>query len=136
MVSTEIADIFTSNALKNGLLPVVVDEETHARLLEHPGELVTVDLQANELRAGNHVVRFTVEPFSRECLLEGVDTLGWLAGRIPAIEAFEKAQAALAPTRSSSCPATASGPRSRAPHAPCSMPSPPASAMTSASPST
>ena len=94
VISTEIADIFTSNALKNGLLPVVVDEETHARLLEHPGELVTVDLQANELRAGNHVVRFTVEPFSRECLLEGVDTLGWLAGRIPAIEAFEKAQAA------------------------------------------
>ena len=94
VISTEIADIFTSNALKNGLLPVVVDEETHARLLEHPGELVTVDLQANELRAGNHVVRFTVEPFSRECLLEGVDTLGWLAGRIPAIEAFEKAHAA------------------------------------------
>ena len=94
VISTEIADIFTSNALKNGLLPVVVDERTHARLLEHPGELVTVDLQADELRVGNHVVRFKVEPFSRECLLEGVDTLGWLAGRIPAIEAFEKAHVA------------------------------------------
>jgi 3-isopropylmalate/(R)-2-methylmalate dehydratase small subunit len=94
VISTEIADIFTSNALKNGLLPVVVDEETHARLVEHPGEAVTVDLEAGELRVGNHVVRFTIEPFSRECLLEGVDTLGWLLARTPAIEAFERAQAA------------------------------------------
>ena len=90
VISTEIADIFTSNALKNGLLPVEVDEETHARLLEHPGEAVTVDLEANELRMGNHVVGFRVEPFSRECLLDGVDTLGWLAARVPTIEAFER----------------------------------------------
>ena len=94
VVSTEIADIFTSNALKNGLLPVVVDEETHARLIEHAGEPVTIDLQANELRMGNHVVKFSVESFSRECMLDGVDTLGWLAARIPAIEAFERGQAA------------------------------------------
>ena len=94
VISTEIADIFTSNALKNGLLPVVVDEETHARLLEHPGELVTIDLQAGELRMGNHVVRFSVEPFARECLLEGVDTLGWLVARAPAIDAYEREHAA------------------------------------------
>jgi 3-isopropylmalate/(R)-2-methylmalate dehydratase small subunit len=94
VISTEIADIFTSNALKNGLLPVVVDEDTHARLLEHPGEQVTIDLERNELRMGNHVVNFSVEPFSRECLLEGVDTLGWLIARIPATEAFEREHAA------------------------------------------
>ncbi len=94
VVSTEMADIFTSNALKNGLLPVVVDEETHARLVEHAGEPVTIDLQANELRMGNHVVSFRVEPFSRECMLDGVDTLGWLAARLPAIEAFEREHAA------------------------------------------
>ena len=94
VVSTEIADIFTSNALKNGLLPVVVDEQTHARLLEHPGEAVSIDLQAGELRMGNHVVRFTVEPFARECLLEGVDTLGWLVARAPAIDAYEREHAA------------------------------------------
>ena len=94
VISTEIADIFTSNALKNGLLPVVVDEETHARLLEHPGEQITIDLPKNELRMGNHVVSFSVEPFSRECLLEGVDTLGWLVARIPAIETFEREHAA------------------------------------------
>ena len=62
--------------------------------MEHAGEPVTVDLQRSELRMGNHVVRFAVEPFSRECLLEGVDTLGWLAARIPAIEAFEREHAA------------------------------------------
>ena len=94
VVWTEIADIFTSNALKNGLLPVVVDEETHARLLEHPGEAVTIDLEANELRMGNHIVTFAVEPFSRACLLDGVDTLGWLLARSPAIEAYERAQEA------------------------------------------
>ena len=94
VVSTEIADIFTSNALKNGLLPVVVDEETHARLVEHAGEPVTIDLQASKLRMGNHVVSFQVEPFSRECMLDGVDPLGWLAARIPAIEAFEREHAA------------------------------------------
>jgi 3-isopropylmalate/(R)-2-methylmalate dehydratase small subunit len=94
VISTEIADIFTSNALKNGLLPVVVDEETHQRLLEHPGESATIDLEANELRVGNHVFTFTVEPFARRQLLDGVDTLGWLVGRTSQIEAFEKARAA------------------------------------------
>jgi 3-isopropylmalate/(R)-2-methylmalate dehydratase small subunit len=94
VISTEIADIFTSNALKNGLVPIVVDAETHARLTEHPGEPVTVDLEKLELRAGNHVTSFKVEAFARQCLLEGVDTLGWLTSRLPAIEAYEKDHAA------------------------------------------
>jgi 3-isopropylmalate/(R)-2-methylmalate dehydratase small subunit len=94
VISTEIADIFTSNALKNGLVPIVVDAETHARLVEHPGEPVTVDLEKLELRAGNHVTAFKIEAFARQCLLEGVDTLGWLTSRLPAIEAYEKDHAA------------------------------------------
>jgi len=94
VVSTEIADIFTSNALKNGLLPVVVDEETLERLQQHPGETATIDLEACELRAGNHVFRFKVEPFARQCLLDGVDTLGWLLAQVPAIEAYEQGRAA------------------------------------------
>ena len=94
VVSTEIADIFTSNALKNGLLPVVVDEETHARLLGRPGEPVTVDLQAGELRFGDHVARFRVEAFARRCLLDGVDPLGFMLSRADAISAFEAARAA------------------------------------------
>jgi len=90
VVSTGIADIFSSNALKNGLLPVVVDAATHERLLADPGGRVTIDLDRCELTAGNAPpVAFTVEPFSRRCLLEGVDTLGWLMERLPAIQAFE-----------------------------------------------
>jgi 3-isopropylmalate/(R)-2-methylmalate dehydratase small subunit len=90
VVSTGIADIFTSNALKNGLVPVVVDAETHARLVETPGEEVSVDLQAGELRFANHVVNFTIEPFARQCLLDGVDPLGWLLSRQPRIQAYEQ----------------------------------------------
>jgi 3-isopropylmalate/(R)-2-methylmalate dehydratase small subunit len=94
VVSTEIADIFTSNALKNGLVPVVVDAETHARLTGKPGEEVTVDLRAGELRFANHVVSFSIEPFARQCLLDGVDPLGWLLSRRPRIAAFEQEYAA------------------------------------------
>ena len=94
VISTEIADIFTSNALKNGVLPVVVDAETHARLLEHPGEPITVDLEAQELRFGNHAVRFATESFARRCLLDGVDPLGFILDRRGAIDAFEAARAA------------------------------------------
>ncbi len=90
VVSTSIADIFSSNALKNGLVPVVVDEATHERLLADPGGRVTIDLERCELTAGNAPpVPFTVEPFSRRCLLEGVDTMGWLMDRLPQIQAFE-----------------------------------------------
>jgi 3-isopropylmalate/(R)-2-methylmalate dehydratase small subunit len=90
VVSTEIADIFTSNALKNGLVPVVVDAETHARLTETPGEQVSVDLEAGELRFANHVVQFHIEPFARQCLLDGVAPLGWLLSRQPRIQAYEQ----------------------------------------------
>lgn len=90
VISTGIADIFTSNALKNGFVPIVVDAQTHARLLADPGARATIDLERCKLSFGNETpVPFTVEPFARRCLLEGVDTLGWLLDRIPAIESFE-----------------------------------------------
>ncbi len=91
VISTSIADIFTSNALKNGLLPIAVDAETHARLLADPGARVTVDLERREITFGNEApVPFAVEPFARRCLLDGVDTMGWLIERIPTtIEAYE-----------------------------------------------
>jgi 3-isopropylmalate/(R)-2-methylmalate dehydratase small subunit len=94
VISTEIADIFTSNALKNGLLPVVVDEATHARLTGAPGSEVTIDLEAGRVRlACGHHYDFKVESFARECLLAGVDTLGWLAGRLPQIIEYEQRRA-------------------------------------------
>ena len=91
VVSTSIADIFTSNALKNGLLPVVVDAETWADLAAHPDQPITIDLESRTLTRGNAApVSFEVEPFARQCLLDGVDTLGWLLSRTPDIESFER----------------------------------------------
>lgn len=90
VVSTEIADIFTSNALKNGLLPIVVDQATWDDLAAHAEQPITVDLESSTIRRGNaQPVTFEVERFARRCLLDGVDTLGWLQGQLPAIEAFE-----------------------------------------------
>lgn len=91
VISTGIADIFTSNALKNGLLPIVVDRETYDDLAAHPFQSVTIDLETCVLQRGNHApVQFKVDPFARRCLIDGVDTMGWLLAQSPAIAAFER----------------------------------------------
>ena len=94
VISTSIADIFSSNALKNGFLPVVVHQTVWDDLAAHPDQPVTLDLETQEVRRGNHApVPFTVEPFARQCLLDGVDTLGWLQNHLPAVESYERAHA-------------------------------------------
>jgi 3-isopropylmalate/(R)-2-methylmalate dehydratase small subunit len=91
VISTEIADIFKNNSLKNGLLPVVVDEATHAWLLEHPGAEVTIDLEQRRLTLPDgRAVEFPLESFARYCLLNGVDELGFLQSRLADIEAYER----------------------------------------------
>ncbi len=91
VISTEIADIFRSNSLKNGLLPVVVDTATHAWLLEHPGTEVEIDLASTTVRlAGGREVRFPIESFARYCLMNGIDELGYLLQQLPKIEEFER----------------------------------------------
>jgi 3-isopropylmalate/(R)-2-methylmalate dehydratase small subunit len=91
VVSTEIADIFRNNALKNGLLPVVVDEATSRWLIDHPHVEVTIDLESTTLGLPTgEQVRFPLEAFSRYCLLNGVDELGFLVQRLPEIEAYER----------------------------------------------
>ena len=79
VISTEIADIFRSNALKNGLLPVIVEEPISAWLLANPGAEVTIDLAARTLTlpTGSRT-GFPLEAFAQHCLLEGVDELGYL----------------------------------------------------------
>ncbi len=96
VISTEIADIFRSNALKNGLLPVAVDEATAAWLLTHPGAEVTIDLQAWRLTLPTGVsVEFPIEAFARHCLLHGLDELGFLRGKLHEIERYEAMHAGL-----------------------------------------
>ena len=93
VISTEIADIFTSNALKNGLLPIVVSQAVWDDLASQPDQPVTIDLQANQIQRGNaEPVPFEVESFARQCLLDGVDTLGWLQANMPEIEAYERSK--------------------------------------------
>ena len=93
VVSTEIADIFRSNSLKNGLLPVVVDGATHDWLLAHPGAEVTIDLETRSLSLPDgQVVSFPLENFARYCLMHGVDELGFLQSKLPDIERYEQAR--------------------------------------------
>jgi len=94
VISSDIADIFKSNALKNGLLPVTVDEATHRKLLSSPGAEVTVDLELQAVTAEGGVRKsFSVEPFARRCLLDGVDPLGHILNQMDAIQSFERASA-------------------------------------------
>jgi 3-isopropylmalate/(R)-2-methylmalate dehydratase small subunit len=93
VISTEIADIFRNNSLKNGLLPVVVDEPTHAWLLANPGAEVEIDLPAATLGLPDgRRVSFPIEAFSRYCLVNGIDELGYLLNQLPAIERYEAAR--------------------------------------------
>ena len=91
VISTEIADIFRGNALRNGVLPVVVDEDSHGWLIAHPGAEVVVDLEALEVRLPDgRTAPFEIEAFSRYCLLNGVDPLGFLLGKEDEIRRFEE----------------------------------------------
>ena len=98
VISTSFADIFRNNALKNGLLPIVVDPETHQMLFdlleEVPNAQVVVDLasQTVTLPTGQSV-SFPIDGFSKTCLLKGADELGYLLGFEDQISAFEQAAA-------------------------------------------
>jgi 3-isopropylmalate/(R)-2-methylmalate dehydratase small subunit len=90
VVSTEIADIFRSNALKNGLLPVVIDPTIHAWLIEHPGVEITVDVETRQLMLPDgRTIQFPLEAFARYCILNGVDELGFLLKQADRIAAYE-----------------------------------------------
>ena len=99
VISTSFADIFSNNALKNGLLPVVVDDQTHRQLFsladEAPVLELTIDLltQALVLPDGRQIT-FPIDPFSKACLLEGVDQLGYLLKQAPKIAEYERGREA------------------------------------------
>jgi 3-isopropylmalate/(R)-2-methylmalate dehydratase small subunit len=95
VLSSEIADIFRGNALKNGLLAVVLSEGEHRYLLEHPGIELTIDVAGGfiELPDGGRFT-FELESFARNCLLSGVDQLGFLLQHESDIAVFETRKAA------------------------------------------
>ena len=94
VVSTEIADIFRNNSLKNGLVPVIVDEPTHASLLAQPGAELEIDLERRSLTLPDgSSVTFPIDAFARYCLLNGIDELGFLLSQSDRITAYEQTRA-------------------------------------------
>jgi len=96
VISTSFADIFRNNALKNGLLPVLVEKSVHGRLFEmvgaDPSVRVTIDLASQSLLLPDGTsVGFPIDPFSKKCLLEGVDDLGYLLAQAEPIAQYEQA---------------------------------------------
>ncbi len=94
VISSEIADIFRSNSLKNGLLPIIVDDVTLGWLLEHPGAELTVDVESSTLTLPDgRSVTYPIDGFARYCLLEGIDQLGFLQKHDAEIAEFEEHRA-------------------------------------------
>lgn len=94
VISTSFADIFTNNSLKNSLLPIVVDQATHTKLFALPDDAtLQVDLASQTLTLPDGTkVRFPVDSFSKTCMMDGVDELGWILKQEPAIAQYEAHQ--------------------------------------------
>lgn len=94
VISTSFADIFKQNSLKNSLLTIVVPPDVHAELFNDPDQIVKVNLEAQTITlASGRAVEFPVDSFSKHCLLEGVDELGYILQQAPAIATYEAQRA-------------------------------------------
>ena len=93
-IAPSFSDIFSSNALKNGFLPVVLPEDDVEQMLEmlakNPGTRLTVDLQAQTVIAPGGTHRFEIAPFPKQCLIEGLDEIGCTLSQIEQVAAFER----------------------------------------------
>ena len=93
VISTSFADIFRNNSLKNGLIPIIVDDTTHKMLFdlveEAPRAELTVDLATQTLSYPGGSATFPIDPFNKTCLLNGVDELGYILGFEKEIAEFE-----------------------------------------------
>jgi 3-isopropylmalate/(R)-2-methylmalate dehydratase small subunit len=93
VISTQIADIFRGNAMRNGLLPIIVDREPHEWMLSHEGATLTIDLPNRTLLAeGGPSITFPVDPYAARCLIEGIDELDFLLSHARRIDAYEAQQ--------------------------------------------
>jgi len=90
VISTSFADIFRGNSLKNGLLPIIVAPDVHKELIKSPGAVLKVDLAAETLTLPDgRAVKFPIDAFSKQCMLDGVDELGYMLQQEAAIAAYE-----------------------------------------------
>ena len=92
IISSSFADIFYNNCFKNGILPIKISEQTVIELSEYSKrkEEIEVDLQKQEIKFGNKVVKFEVDSFKKKCLIEGLDDIGLSMEKINYIDDFEK----------------------------------------------
>lgn len=103
VISSEIADIFRSNALKNGLLPVMLDAAVVDDLLAQPGIELRIDVATRSVALPDgRRFEFPLDAFAQACLLDGVDQLGYLLGQEAAISRFENLQSSTPPSRKES----------------------------------
>ena len=115
VLCSEIADIFRNNALKNGLLAILIGASDHAWLLAHPGISLRIDVRLQEITLPDaRVLSFELEPFARHCLLNGVDQLGFLLQQHDLVDAFvrerEGQEATVQGRTSQQAPHPANGP--------------------------
>ena len=90
VISSEIADIFSANASKNGILPIIAPKIAHHWLLEHDGVEIAINLETGQVDLGNGPsFQFQIEPFARRCLLDGTDPLGFLLSHDAQISAYQ-----------------------------------------------
>ena len=92
IISSSFADIFYNNCFKNGILPIKISEQVVIELSEYSKrkEEVEVDLQKQEIKFGNKVVKFELDSFKKKCLIEGLDDIGLSMEKINYIDDFEK----------------------------------------------
>lgn len=91
VISSEIADIFKNNALKNGLLAIVVDSTSHKYLLDNPGVEIAIDVASATLTLPDgRNVQFAIDDFARHCLIEGIDQLGFLQKHSADVDRYEE----------------------------------------------
>jgi len=92
VISSSYADIFYSNCFKNGILPIVLEEEKIKELSEYSNrkEEIFIDLNEEKIFFGNNEVNFKIDPFKKKCLLEGLDDIALSLEKLSKIETFEK----------------------------------------------
>lgn len=89
VISSSIADIFSNNAIKNGLLPIAVSKQQHQFLLSKNTASITVDLETKTITCSGETTSFEVEPFARHCLLNGIEQLDFLLNHLSEIKKYE-----------------------------------------------
>ena len=92
IISSSFADIFYNNCFKNGILPIKTNEQTVLELSEYSKrkEEIKVNLENQEIKFGNKVIKFEIDPFKKKCLIEGLDDIGLSMEKIKHIDSFEK----------------------------------------------